>query len=167
MKREVTDCEIKDRDEYFEKLGLKKTDDNNASDENIAKKLEETDPQFRAWKTAWENRKFEIEMYWRRAAYFWVFIAAIYTAFFNVLKICVEKQTECNTPKCFQAVMLVMLAFLGFVFCLGFFLQNIGSKQWQTNWETHVDLLEDEVVGNLYKIFVQDKKEKLFRHEDK
>ena len=148
MKRKVSDCEIGNRDEYLEKLGLKKTDvsKDDDLDESAVQKLKETDPQFRAWKTAWENRKFEIEMYWRRAAYFWVFIAAIYTAFFNVLKMCVEKKIECNTLKCFQAVMLVVLAFLGFVFCLGFFLQNIGSKQWQTNWEYLIEeakLVED------------------------
>ena len=96
MKRKVSDCEIGNRDEYLEKLGLKKTDvsKDDDLDESAVQKLKETDPQFRAWKTAWENRKFEIEMYWRRAAYFWVFIAAIYTAFFNVLKMCVEKKIE-------------------------------------------------------------------------
>ena len=28
---------------------------------------------------------------------------------------------------------------------------NRGSKHWQENWENHVDMLEDEMVGPLYK----------------
>jgi hypothetical protein len=31
-----------------------------------------------ALKEAQENRKFEIELYWKRAAYFWVFIGATF-----------------------------------------------------------------------------------------
>jgi uncharacterized membrane protein (DUF485 family) len=40
---------------------------------------------------------------------------------------------------------------LGFVFSLGWYFVNRGSKAWQRNWEAHVDLLEDEVMGPLYK----------------
>ena len=28
---------------------------------------------------------------------------------------------------------------------------NIGSKKWQENWEKHIDMLEDEVTGPIYK----------------
>jgi hypothetical protein len=37
------------------------------------------------------------------------------------------------------------------VFSVGWYLVNRGSKAWQKNWEAHVDLLEDEVIGPLYK----------------
>jgi len=33
-------------------------------------------------KYAHEIRKFEIDLYWRRAAYFWTFIVAAFAAFF-------------------------------------------------------------------------------------
>jgi hypothetical protein len=29
---------------------------------------------------------------------------------------------------------------------------NRGSKQWQENWENHADLLEDNIIGPLYKV---------------
>ncbi|HYJ44904.1 MAG: hypothetical protein ABWY66_02615 [Xanthobacteraceae bacterium] len=35
-----------------------------------------------ALKQALENRKFEIELYWKRATYFWAFIAAAFAAYF-------------------------------------------------------------------------------------
>lgn len=31
---------------------------------------------------------------------------------------------------------------------------NKGSKYWQENWENHVDLLEDNVIGPLYKTII-------------
>jgi len=34
----------------------------------------------------------------------------------------------------------------------GWYCVNRGSKQWQENWENHVDLLEDNIVGPLYKV---------------
>jgi len=38
------------------------------------------------------------------------------------------------------------------VFSFGWLCVNKGSKQWQENWENHVNMLEDEVIGPLYKI---------------
>ena len=43
---------------------------------------------------------------------------------------------------------------MGFVFSFAWFCANRGSKRWQENWENHVDLLEDEITGPLYKIVV-------------
>jgi hypothetical protein len=40
---------------------------------------------------------------------------------------------------------------LGLVLSAAWYLANRGSKQWQENWENHVDLLEYEVKGPLYK----------------
>jgi hypothetical protein len=38
-----------------------------------------------ALKNALDIRKFEIEMYWKRATYFWAFITLAFTAYFAVL----------------------------------------------------------------------------------
>jgi len=38
---------------------------------------------------------------------------------------------------------------------VAWYLVNRGSKFWQNNWERHVDLLENQVVGPLYKTIVQ------------
>lgn len=45
----------------------------------------------------------------------------------------------------------VLLACLGLVFSFGWYLSNRGSKRWQENWEGQVDVLEDDVIGPLYK----------------
>lgn len=85
-------------------------------------------------------RKFEIELYWKRATYFWTFIAAAFTAYgatygkedllrFQFLAICI-----------------------GLVFSVSFYLVNRASKFWQENWELHTDYMEDSVIGKLYKI---------------
>ena len=48
--------------------------------------------------------------------------------------------------------MSVLLANLGIVFSFGWFCVNRGSKYWQENWEYHVDMLENEINGPLYKV---------------
>ena len=40
---------------------------------------------------------------------------------------------------------------LGLIFSLAWYLVNKGSKFWQENWEKHLDLTEDKVIGSLYK----------------
>lgn len=91
---------------------------------------------------ALDIRKFEIELYWKRASYFWTFIAATLAGF-----IAVQASDEFSG----KGQMSVVLACLGFVFSVAWFGVNKGSKFWQENWEKHVDVLEDEVMGPLYK----------------
>src|SRR5262249_4405507 len=40
------------------------------------------------------------------------------------------------------------------MFSLAWYLVNRGSGAWQRNWERHVDLLEDEIMGPLYKTLI-------------
>jgi hypothetical protein len=87
-----------------------------------------------------ENRKFEIDLYWKRAGYFWVFIALTFGGYATL-------QT--------RPVLAFLTACSGFVFSLAWYFVNRGSKQWQENWELHVDLLEDDVAGPIYKTVVQ------------
>jgi hypothetical protein len=92
-----------------------------------------------ALKQALDIRKFEIELYWKRATYFWTFIAAAFAGFFALQK------DNSNSRLAF------VVACLGFLFSLCWYFVNRGSKAWQENWESHVDLLEDEIVGQLHK----------------
>jgi hypothetical protein len=96
-----------------------------------------------ALKEARENRKLEIDLYWKRAAYFWAFIAAAFAGYFLLPKT-LEDQTVSYVTAC-----------LGFIFSLAWYFVNRGSKYWQQNWEMHVDLLEDEIAGPVYKTVVQ------------
>ena len=94
-----------------------------------------------ALKIALDIRKFEIDLYWKRAAYFWAFIAAAFGAYFLMYKAELKNGSD----------ILIIIACLGFTFSLAWYLANRGSKFWSGNWELHVDYLEDEKIGPLYK----------------
>lgn len=104
---------------------------------------QDKDINHRALIQALDIRKFEIELYWKRATYFWTFTAAIFAGYFLVL----TKSHPSNKLLC-------LMGCLGFAFTLCWYLVNKGSKFWQNNWERHVDLLEDEKIGPLYKTIV-------------
>ena len=91
---------------------------------------------------ALDIRKFEIGLYWQRAAYFWALIAAAFAGYFAILG--TEKLAD-------KEYLAYIVSCIGLVFTWAWFLVNRGSKYWQENWENHVDMLEDDVVGPLYK----------------
>jgi hypothetical protein len=99
------------------------------------------DRRARALREALRARAFEIELYWKRAAYFWTLIAAVLTGYFLL--------GTGNHAFPFHAQFLV--ACIGLVFSVAWFLVNRGSKYWLTNWNNYVRLLEDDVIGPLYK----------------
>ena len=98
----------------------------------------------KALERALDIRKFEIDLYWKRATYFWTFIAATLAGF-----VVVQTSTASNKQD-----MAVLLANLGIVFSFGWLCVNRGSKFWQENWESHVDKLEDKSNGRLYKVVI-------------
>lgn len=106
------------------------------------------DKRTKALEHALDIRKFEIDLYWRRATYFWGFIAATFAGYGAV-------QASSSLKDVQKTDFSVVLSCLGIVFSFGWFCVNKGSKQWQENWENHVDMLEDEVVGPLYKIVLK------------
>lgn len=99
----------------------------------------------RALDRALEIRKFEIDLYWKRASYFWTFIGATLAGF-----VAVQVSTTLRKDD-----MSVLLASLGLVFSVAWLFVNRGSKYWQENWEYHVDMLEDSVNGPLYKVVLE------------
>jgi hypothetical protein len=107
-----------------------------------------------ALKLAWKIRNFEIDLYWKRATYFWTFIAAAFVAFGVIASAKFPDET-------LQSELLVLFACLGVVFSFSWFCVNKGSKFWQENWETHIDLLENDVLGPIYKtILMKETKKK-------
>ncbi|MGI8314940.1 hypothetical protein [Halobacillus mangrovi] len=122
--------------------------DNHGEDAWYSETFETTKDRSRlrenALKQALDIRKFEIELYWKRATYFWAFIAATFTGYFVVQRI--------EEPPNY---LLVLLCNLGFVFSYCWYLVNKGSKYWQNNWENHVDRLEDKEMGPLYKTILE------------
>ncbi|WP_218951118.1 hypothetical protein [Desulfoluna butyratoxydans] len=89
---------------------------------------------------ALDIRKFEIELYWKRAAYFWTFIGATLAGYIAIQASSSNNKTDLS----------VLLSCLGIVFSFGWLCVNRGSKHWQENWENHVDMLEDEEYGPIY-----------------
>ena len=102
-------------------------------DENIRKA---------ALENALDIRKFEIDLYWKRATYFWTFIAATLAGYFAIQAASIGNKQDLS----------VVLSCLGIVFSFAWLCVNRGSKQWQENWEKHVDMLEDAITGPLYKV---------------
>lgn len=90
---------------------------------------------------AHEIRQFEIELYWKRANYFWLLQAAVFAA--------VGLTWKSDTS--FPIILPIWLSSLGFVTSYSGWLATKGSKFWQQNWEHQIDMLEAEFEGNLYK----------------
>ena len=107
----------------------------------------------RALAYAMDIRKFEIELYWKRATYFWTLIAAVFAAY------ALAYNTE-HTGKNGDIFLSLLFSILGFIFSFSWYLVNRGSKFWQNNWERHVDLLEEIASGPLYKIIACDEDKK-------
>lgn len=126
---------MKNEDRYKKRFGLDGSDKGKAA---------------LALEHALDIRKFEIELYWKRAGYFWALIAVAFAGFFAVLA-----SEHLDDKKFFAYVIGV----IGFVFTWAWFLVNRGSKFWQENWENHVDMLEDSSIGPLYKTILHRPKE--------
>jgi hypothetical protein len=110
-----------------------------------------------ALELALDIRKFEIGLYWQRAAYFWALIAVAFAGYFAIMG--ADKLPE-------KEYLAYIVSCIGLLFTWAWFLVNRGSKYWQENWENHVDMLEDETVGPLYKTILHrpEKKGDILRH---
>ena len=73
--------------------------------------------------------------------YFWGFIALSFAAYVSFE----ERQEQ----------FLCIIA--GLIFSFFWFYVNKASKFWQENWESHIDCLETEIEGNLYKTVLKNK----------
>lgn len=95
-------------------------------------------PTRRAYEVALQTRSFEIELFWKRALFFWAFVAAAFAAFGSVyLK---------------DPGMALVVAGFGTVCSFAWTLANRGSKYWQQTWEGRVAELEAAVTGSLFDV---------------
>jgi len=127
--REKSDLRPLSREEYYRELS--------GDDEDRAR---------RAFDRAWETRNFEIGLYWKRAAYFWAFIASAFVGYFALVR--AGNSSSNGGGESPEAYLLVCI---GFTLSVAWLLTNRGSKAWQRHWEAHIDLLEDRFTGPLYK----------------
>lgn len=106
------------------------------------KRVTEDTKAEKALEHALDIRKFEIGLYWQRAAYFWALIAVAFAGYFAILS---------AEHLCDKEYLAYIVSCIGLLFTWAWFLVNRGSKYWQENWENHVDMLEDPITGPLYK----------------
>lgn len=133
----------------------KKIEDSSEYKEHFSDKIKNGNKTLKkTLEQALEVRKFEIELYWKRATYFWAFIASSFAGYFVVIS---SKNIE-N----FKSITIV-ISIIGLLFSIGWYFVNRGSKYWQVNWETHVSMLEDEILGPLYKTVYNPKKCKFWK----
>lgn len=74
----------------------------------------------KAFDTAHDTRKFEIDKYWQRTAYFWAFITSVYVAYFHVLKEMFDFKHG--------SFVLVVISALALFFSFSWYLTSVGSK---------------------------------------
>ena len=84
---------------------------------------------------------FEIEHYWKRAAYFWVFIALAFTGYFFVL----EKHGSDSNYYIYK----LAISSVGLVFSIAWFHVNKASKFWQNVWQCKVAYIENKLYQPL------------------
>jgi hypothetical protein len=129
---------------YWQTTGL--TPDKFYSEDEKTGEVGETDQRAGARRAALsrahEIRKFEIELYWKRASHFWLLQAAVFAAIGLTWRVPASNLSP---------LIPVALAALGVVTAFAGFLSAKGSKFWQENWECHIDMLEDEFEGRLHK----------------
>ncbi len=137
--------------EYKTQMGLYQSE---SQLEKCLQNSENYKPKYeKAFEIASDIRKFEIDMFWKRAGFFWAFIVAIYTAYYHVLTKIYISGSEYSPCYKHGELPLLVLSALGLFFCFSWLLSSKGSKHWQENWENHLDLLEDKVTGPLYKTY--------------
>ncbi|ENN8378261.1 hypothetical protein ACAX46_003722 [Providencia rettgeri] len=135
-----------ERDDYFKRQDeYKKAKEQYDARFQVKEKID--DSILIAFEKISDIRKFEIELYWKRTAYFWALIAMVFVAYFSFISIG-------NTIENRQ-IYLMLISSMGMVLTFAWLLANKGSKYWQENWENHLDLIEDKVTGALYKTILQ------------
>jgi hypothetical protein len=90
----------------------------------------------RRHEVALQTRNFEIELFWKRSAFFWAFITAAFAGYAALRN--------------FRSDLSVVVACFGAVCALAWTLANRGSKYWQETWETRVEKHESVVTGALF-----------------
>jgi hypothetical protein len=86
---------------------------------------------------AFDVRKFEIELFWKRSLFFWGFIAAALVGI--------------ATLKNEQPMLSLLISEFGIICSLAWTLANRGSKYWQEQWESKIEQVEDGITGPLFK----------------
>lgn len=122
--------------------------------ENMKSKTEKYEKESKlakAYEVALDTRKFEIELYWKRATYFWAIAAVVLGAIGLIVANSIKDGRLMTYPILF---MLETLSCVGFIVTKAWQYVNLGGKFWQHNWELHVDVLEQEVLFPMFRTVI-------------
>jgi hypothetical protein len=124
--------------------------------EDYKKRMGFSPPNLEKLKLAFEHvhriREFEITLYWTRTNYFWGFQVAFFAAFGLLAQAIVADGAE-NEKLTWLLACSCVLCFFSTIFCILWLCMLSGAKFWQSNWERHLDAMEDELTGPLYKTY--------------
>lgn len=105
-----------------------------------------------ALERAHDLRKFEIDLLWKRSAYFWGLQVAAFAGLGAIGSGIAKGCENCDsTLSLVNPALLVLIALFGFVTAIGWLGVAQASKVYMVNWEKHIDFLEGEFTGHLYK----------------
>jgi hypothetical protein len=99
--------------------------------------VSEHNRQKKWFEVAVATRQFEIDLFWKRALFFWGFIATAFVALGTL---------EGKSP-----TLSLLVSGFGMVCSLAWTLANQGSKYWQEQWESKIESAEDDITGPLFK----------------
>ncbi|MBL5903080.1 hypothetical protein [Serratia fonticola] len=143
-RNELTDFTIpSEHKEYYEELLGKRFVDGKRFSIQDYERLKE------AYTKAHDIRKFEIELYWKRSAYFITFLSILTTICGVVTATYLKGDIKDNNN---LLIILYVIGILGVLMSLQFLVACQAGKFLQENWERHIDLLEPIFSGNLYKM---------------
>lgn len=149
----------------FDRQFSSKAVDKNATEGDGAKREQSTERvpiSAEALRYAHDIRKFEIELYWKRSAYFQTVLGIILGALALTLK--VEGPAGAVKWAIEPSILQSGILYLGSIIAFAWYAATRGGKYWQRNWETHVDTLENGITGPLYKTVYSKRGGLPFRH---
>ena len=95
----------------------------------------------RRFEVALQTRQLEISLFWQRSLFFWGFISAAFVALAAL--------------KSDQPMLSLLVSGFGFVCSFSWTLVNRGSKYWQEQWETKIEMAEGDVTGPFFRTRVE------------
>jgi hypothetical protein len=98
-------------------------------------------PDTRRFEVALQTRQLEISLFWQRSLFFWGFISAAFVAVAAL--------------KSDQPMLSLLVSGFGFVCSFSWTLVNRGSKYWQEQWETKIEMAERPVTGPFFRTRVE------------
>ena len=114
---------------------------------------DQAEKRLRALELAHDLRKFEIELLWKRSAYLWGFQVVSFAGFSALfLKATDNLGGDISDSAAISVGLLqLIVAFFGLACAFLWYATASASRIWFYNWEKHIDFLEAEFTGDIYK----------------